>query len=284
MNCRILDITPSKTSGWITILPVEVHYSKRKVGNGFMYPAFRRLITRLKNEPDTYIVFVGDLIDAHRPSMRERMAHIHAESERKSAACEMDDNHRESLESGIVEDLKPVKHKILGAVDGDHFVLYQNGRSSTQHILDTLKIPDAYLGRRSGWIMLRIRRNETRDFTLFKIFVRHGKGSSTTAGTDINALMKQSVGFAGDLYLGGHTHKKWVHSLPVLDVDRSGKIYERPVAWARAGSLLKGFLEGETTYAEEAEYQPLQVGYPDVYVRTGRRNNNIKVLEIKGLV
>lgn len=285
MNVRFANITPLKATGKITILPVETHYSRRAIGNGFMRSAFLRLLSRLRKERDTYVVFVGDMIDAHRPSMRERLSHVYADADRQSAACEADDDHRESLEAGIIADLKPVAHKILGAVDGDHFVLYQNGRTSTQHILDTLGIPEAYLGRRMGWIYLTIQKtSKNKNYASFKIFVRHGKGSSTTIGTDMNVLMRQSTGFIADLYVGGHTHKKWVHSEPFLDITKTGKIFEKPIGWARAGSLLKGFLEGQTTYAEEAEYQPLHVGYPDVYICTGTRNDNIVVTSIKGMI
>lgn len=241
------------------------------------------LIRRVQKEPNTYVIFVGDLIDAHRPSMRERMAHIYAEEDRKSAALEADDDHRGGLERGIIADLKPIAHKILGAVDGDHFVIYQNGRTSTQHILDTLKIPEAYLGRRMGWVNLRLVKKGAVHTQVFKIFVRHGKGATSTIGSDINSLVKQSVGFIADLYVAGHTHKKWVHSTPFLDTDKYGKIIENPIGWARAGSLIKGFLEGQTTYAEEAEYAPLHVGYPDIYLCLGTRNDNLIVKEIKGM-
>ena len=285
MKARFIDVMPQRTAGKITILPVEVHYSKRTVSNGFRQSLFNKLIKRLQREPDTYVVFVGDLIDADRPSLRNRLSYVYAESDRKEAQSEADDYHRKYLESGIIKELRPIKHKILGAVDGDHFVFYQNGKTSTQHIMETLGIPDAYLGRRMGWVVLRIKRvSNASDVTAFKIFVRHGKGSSTTIGTDMNALIKQSTGFIADLYVGGHTHKKWVHSAPFLDVDRNGKIIEKQIAWARAGSLLKGFLEGQTTYAEESEYSPIHVGYPDVYVCLGSRNSNIAVTEIKGMI
>jgi len=283
MNVRFVNVSPSKTTGKITVLPVEVHYSKRAIGNGFCRSMFLNLISRLKKEKDTYVIFVGDIIDAHRPSMRERLSHIYAEPERQSAAHEADDDHRQALEQGIIKDLQPVAHKILGAVDGDHYVLYQNNRTSTQHILDTLKIPQAYLGRRMGWVSLNFKKSGGSSICQFKIFVRHGKGSTTTIGADMNQLVRQSAGFIADLYVAGHTHKKHVHSQPFLDFDKNGKITERQIGWARAGSLLKGFLEGQTTYAEEAEYAPLHVGYPDVYIYLGARNDNLVVKEIKGM-
>lgn len=283
MNAIFKSITNLRSTDTITILPVEAHYSRRKIGNGFVRKLWLQLIQRLKTEKNTYVVFVGDMIDAHRPSLRDRLAREYAEADRKSAAVEADDDHRGGLESGIIADLRPVAHKILGAVDGDHFVLYQNNRTSTQHILDTLKIPEAYLGRRMGWVTLLLSKKGNSNAIAFKIFVRHGKGSTTTIGADMNQLVRQSVGFVADLYVAGHTHKKHVHSQPFLDCDRNGRIMERQIAWARAGSLLKGFIEGQTTYAEEAEYAPLHVGYPDVYLYMGLRNNNLIVKDIKGM-
>lgn len=284
MKANIVRVVPQQTAGKITILPVEAHYSKRKVSNGFSHRLWNNLIERLKSEPDTYVIFPGDIIDADRPSLRDRKAVMFSESERISAKCEEDDYHRYFLEKNIIEELKPVKHKILGIVDGDHFVLYQNGRTSTQHICDTLGIPDAYIGRRMGWVVLNIqRKTNLKDVVKVKIFVRHGKGAYSNIGGDINGLIRQSTGFVADLYIGGHTHKKWVHSVPYLDVNKLGNIVEKPVGYARAGSLLRGFMEGQITYPEEMELNPLHIGYPDIYLNTGFHNDNIILKEIRGL-
>jgi len=284
MKGNFVTITPEKSSGKITILPIEIHYSKRTISNGFSLKLLREAVKRIQKEPDTYAIFPGDLIDADRPSMRDLQAIAHASPERKSSQQEKDDDHRLGLEHGIIEELRPIAHKILGAVDGDHYVKYLNGKTSTQHILETLKIPNAYLGRRMGWIVVSIKRKNVYDYCQLKIFVRHGKGSTATIGTDINQLQRQSVGFIADLYIAGHTHKKWVVPQPFLDITKTGKIVERPVAYARAGSLLRGFLENDSTYAEDCEYGPLHVGYPDIYVYTHRENKgSIRIKEIKGM-
>lgn len=284
MRTNVREIMFNGLPGDITIIPVEAHYSKRSKSNGFCPRKWAKLIAKVKKEPNTYVIFPGDLIDADRPSMRARKANMYAESDRESAREEQDNDNRFHLEKTICKDLEPIKDKILGMVDGDHFVLYQNGMTSTQHICHTLGIPQAYLGRRMGWVSLRIKPKNTSKRVRFDIFVRHGKGGTSGIGADVNALIKQSQGFLAELYIGGHTHKKWFYSMPFLYPDNSGKIKNKIIGWARAGSLLKGFIPDEITYGEECEYSPLDIGWPEVYVKFAVDSNDVlAVKSMRGL-
>ncbi len=267
MRTNIRDISFKQLPGNITIIPVESHYSKRSKSNGFCQRKWHSLLEKVASEPNTYLVFPGDAIDSDRPSMRARKANMYAESERESAREEIDNENRFYLEKTICKDLMPIKDKILGMVDGDHFVLYQNGLTSTQHICHTLGIPNAYIGRRMGWVTLRIKKEKSSKRTSFDIFVRHGKGGTSSIGADVNALLNQSTGFLARLYVGGHTHKRWFYTKPFLYPDSTGHIKQQAIGWARAGSLLKGFIPGETTYAEECEYSPLDIGWPEIYLK-----------------
>jgi hypothetical protein len=163
-----------------------------------------------------------------------------------------------------------------------------------------LGIPNAYLGERMGWIRFTMKRCHSRyspgktksgstahtwagGACNFDVFVRHGKGGVGTFGTDVNALVKQSVGFDADLYVGGHTHRQWFVKVPHLYCGRFD-VKQRFVGYARAGSLLRGFLYGEPTYAEISEYNPLSIGWPEVYVYFSRNaGKNLNISDMKGL-
>lgn len=277
-----------------TIIPVEAHYSRRTKSNGFCKNTWRKMIERVKKDPYCYVIFVGDMIDADRPSMRSRKAAIFADGDRRSALNEEDLDHQAGLRDGIIHDLRPIKDKIIGMVDGDHFRQYENGTTSTWYIANQLGIPKTYLGERMGWVRITIRyehgKHDSRTSCTglnFDIFVRHGKGSASTFGTDVNALVRQSNGFDADLTVAGHTHRSWFVKVPYLYVGQN-EIKQRFAGYARAGSLLRGFMFGQTTYPEIAEYQPLSIGWPEIYVYTSRyvKGSNARILsicDIKGL-
>lgn len=264
-----------------TIIPIEVHWSRRTRSNGFCRSTWLKLLRRVEKDPRCFVVIVGDLIDADRPSTRERRMLMGVG--RPEVLEEDDMNHMDELDHHLLPDLRRIKDKIIGAVDGDHFKVYANGKTSTRYIMEKLGIPKAYLGERMGWVRLRFLRKG--NVMNFDIFVRHGKGAASTFGTDVNALVRQSVGFDAHLYVGGHTHRQWFVKVPYIYCGRFD-IKQRLQGYARAGSLLRGFLYGESTYAEQAEYNPLSIGWPEVYLYvTGGRNNNrnLEVIDMKGL-
>lgn len=269
MNVNFADIRlPDHKKRVITIIPLEVHYSRRAKSNGFCRDTWFKALKRIKNDPFCYVVFVGDMLDADRPSLRARKAVIYAEPERRCALSEDDLDHQRGLREGIIRDLASIKHKILAMVDGDHFRLYENGTTSTWYIANTLKIPKTYLGERMGWVRVNFKSGHGSSRS-FDIFVRHGRASASNFGTDVNALVRQSQGFDADLHLAGHTHRSWFVKVPHLYCGRYD-IHQRMVAYARAGSLLRGFLYGQTTYPEIAEYSPLSIGWPEIQIYLGR--------------
>ena len=262
------------------IIPIEAHWSRRTRSNGFCKDTWKRLIKRIKDDPNARAVFVGDMLDGDRPSTRERR--LMMGQGRAEVLNEDDLDHMDMLDNHFIPELKPIADKIIGMVDGDHFRVYENRKTSTQYIAEKLGIPHAYLGERMGWIRLTIVRKDTSMH--FTIFVRHGKGSSTTFGTDVNALVRQSCGFDADLYLAGHTHRQWFVKVPYLYPGRS-EIKQRFVGYARAGSLLRGFLYGTPTYPEIAEYNPLSIGWPEIqlfFTRKGK-SEELGLADMKGL-
>ena len=284
MNVNFVDIEQQTGNGKVTIIPIELHWSRRTKSNGFCNDTWKKLLKRIEADKSCYVVFVGDMIDDDRPSLRSRKAGIYAEPDRKSALEDEDLDHMDKLDAHLIPDLMRIKDRIIGMVDGDHFRAYGNGTTSTQYIANKLKIPKAYLGERMGWIRIVFRRKH--DACSFDIFVRHGRGGTGAFGNDVNALIRQNQGFMADLYLGGHTHKQWFIKIPHLYCSRY-EIKQRMVGYARAGSLLRGFLYGQTTYAEIAEYNPLSIGCPEIQIHTRRvgssNSGNMFVSDIKGL-
>lgn len=287
LNTVVIPFTGNKE---MCIIPIELHWSRRTQSNGFCRDTWHKMIRRIEKDPNCLVIFAGDMIDDDRPSMRQRKANLYCEPDRKSAMEEADLNHIDCLERHLIPDLRRIKDKIIGMVDGDHFRQYGNGLTSTQHICRSLKIPHAYLGERMGWIRLLFQRTAPCRKNMgegqFDIFVRHGKGGTGAFGNDINTLIRQNTGFDADLFIGGHTHKSWFVKIPHLFCGRKD-IKQRIVGYARAGSLLRGFMHGQSTYAELCEYSPLSIGCPEIFLTVNRHsgidNGLVRVIDIKGL-
>lgn len=284
MNANFVNIGLKGSSDEFTIIPIELHYSNRTKSNGFCRKTWTKLLRRIERDPKCLVVFCGDTIDADRPSLRDRKSVMYAD--RMGALEEEDLDHQRGLREGLIKDLKRIKGKIIGMLDGDHFRQYANNTTSTWYIANQLGIPKTYLGQRMGWVRLNFNREKaTGSSCNFDILVRHGVGGTGAFGNDVNTLIRQSNGFIADLHLGGHTHKSWFIKVPHLYLGKY-EIKEKLVAYARAGSLLRGFMFGHTTYAEIAEYNPLSIGCPEIKVKVGRKeanNLNLQVVDIKGL-
>lgn len=279
------EVLPKGGAQKLTIIPLEVHWSRRTRSNGFCASTFTKVLKRIEQDPLCRVVIVGDLTDADRPTSRERKLLMGLG--RPEVLAEDDLNHMDELRTHLIPKLKPIESKIIGAVDGDHFRIFSTGMTSTKFIMTELGVPEAYLGERMGWVRLLVNKSGKGGSTCtFDIFVRHGKGQAGNFGTDVNALVRQNTGFDADLYIGGHTHRQWFVKIPYLYCGKS-HIRQRYVGYARAGSLLRGFLYGETTYPEVCEYSPLSIGWPEIFVTFGfcyaECRGTLKVIEMQGL-
>lgn len=281
MNLNVIAKDVPQTQHKTTIIPLEIHYSRRSMSNGFCNATWRKALERIEKDPDCFVVLVGDLIDADRPSARAIKSQMYADPERLPALEEDDLDHQAGLRSGIIKDLSRIKNKIIAMVDGDHFRLYANKTTSTWYIANQLGIPKTYLGQRMGWVKINF--NFNKSVCSFTILLRHGKGGGNIGG-DVNKLISQNVGFMADLFVGGHTHKQWFYKIPHLFAGKYD-IQEKLISYARAGSLLRGFIYGHTTYAETCEYNPLSIGWPEIYIYTKRHDKTRKlhVYDVKGM-
>ena len=251
--------------------------------DGFHRTVWFRFCDSVKAHPNCKVILTGDIIDAERPSMRDRKSIMYGEAGRKDAWSQEDERNFAWIDRDVIPKFAGIADKIAGMIDGDHFILFSNGMTSTQYICNRLKIPSAYLGERMAYLGLSFDRKNG-DTTLYNILLRHGKGYGGTAGADVNALVRNNKGFLADLYLGGHTHKENCHCEILLYPNKDyEKLRQRIVWYVRGGSFLRGYPEdGRQTYVEQAEYSPLTTGWAeiDLVVNRVRENNlNIRVTE-----
>jgi len=241
---------------------------------------WHKFAERHQREPNSYWIGVGDLIDPTRPSTRKRKTH--ALADRKEALVEDDRANEAWLRQDILPKIEKVKDRCLGLLDGDHYIEFANGDTSTKFICDALKIP--YLGSRMAYVGLFFRRGF--QTVLYKILARHGKGACGTVGADLNRLIAQNIRWNADCYMGGHTHQENAAPVPRGDINDEFTDYKFRTQWfIRCGAMLRGFVMGQEHYPEKKEYGPLVCGWGEIDIAIGKKhsnNNNLAIQESSG--
>lgn len=234
---------------------------------------FAEIIQRVKKEQDTYLCLPGDLGDPDRPSTRSRRKITFAD--RPEVLSHEDMKDLAYIDKYLIPKFAPIADKVIAMLDGDHFIRFNTGMTSTQYICERLKIP--YIGERVGAVRLQFLADDNgKNRCAYDILMRHGVGGTGSAGNSVNALIKQNTNFEGfDCYVGGHNHKLDIHAEQVMAANFERKRWQgRTVLYCRAGSCLSSVRRGVNTYAEKSEYNPLPTGYIEHKIITGRTHSD----------
>lgn len=234
-------------------------------------------VKELKETPNAYGFLMGDSMDVARTHYRSYLR-----------AYRDDDNSQEALDAYVVEEvgklaeiLRPVAHKILGLVRGNHYWEYVDGTNSEQDLCRRLGI--RYLGV-TGLVQLRCKLagSRTRNLTMFAHHTGGTSGGRTTGG-DVNALTKQELTWDADIYLLGHTHRRIAFKESNMALTTKGhvpRVVERSKVFARTGAFLKGYDDTKPVpvnarhtpgYAEERAYRPTDLGWVKIEVSWRQR-------------
>lgn len=232
---------------------------------GFNSKLFWDFVKVQKNDKNSRWIHTGDLIDADRPSSRLMKLQMYAD--RRDAMSQEDKRNIVWLNRKIAPMYDDIKGSCLGIIDGDHYLVFNNGMTSGQWLARRLRVP--YLGERSGWVNIIFKSKGSNDNMKYAIHARHGKGGMASHGADVNALVKQEANFLADLHLGGHTHKENCHPERIEYISQQGFIKDKIIWYSRGGSFLKN-----PEYARKAEYTPLPCGYSQIKLQMHRPRIN----------
>lgn len=168
----------------------------------------------------------------------------------------------ESQRRFIVNLFKPIAHKCLGMLEGNHEVSIRLSHQDDlySNICDDLGVIklgyscflDIAFSRLNGHV------------SMYRGHLTHGAGAAQTDGAQINRLLAALKSFEGDWYAMGHLHCiKTESSKPILTVSKAGKIVEKTRCAAITGSWFKSYEQGQrASYAEQKGYQPTALGCP----------------------
>lgn len=181
----------------ITLYPIgDLHLG----AIGFNEKAWADFCDFISNEPDSYVILVGDMVDNSTRNTR--------------VANPFENKYRPMEQKNILaEYLKPIAPKVLASVDGNHE--QRTWKESDQCILyDVLCRLNIETVHRMGTAFLYLQIGERtngkrgiRPISSYNIVVTHGTGGGKLAGSAINNQQRFAYACDGvDVLISGHTH------------------------------------------------------------------------------
>jgi len=175
----------------------------------------------------------------------------------------------------ILEDLSPIKDKVICMLEGNHESNFwrRHNHNYTEWLATDMNVE--YPGI-SAYIRFKFKRKtgEKRFSTnIFDIYAHHGWAGGRSAGYQVQTIHSLKTIFPqAHMYLMGHNHQLG-EALPRthLYVDkRTNKIREQSQYFFFTGSYIKGHEQGLGSYVEARAYPPTMIGSPIIEVKPNR--------------
>lgn len=153
----------------------------------------------------------------------------------------------------------PIADKCLGLLDGNHDILHwkKHEHNYVKELSANLNVPYLTISAYLRFFFQKFNVN-------FDVYVHHGWTSSRTKGGVISRIYDLANIFPwADLYVMGHVHQIGIGDKRAsLYVDDELEIRDKLQWFCFAGSFLKGYVKGKTSYVEEKTYRPNVLGSP----------------------
>lgn len=226
---------------------------------GCDYELLEKQVNAVLNDDHGFCILGGDLNDAIRKKDRRHdSANIDERFQQPNNVVGAQYQYICSLVKPLAEE-----KKILALLLGNHERTYalETDYDITRMLSEAYDIP---YGGFSCVLGLAFKRGKTGARIL--IHAIHGKRGGTTKGGKANALEHQAQNVEGcDIYVRGHGHQKLLMPDETVGVTHSsidGTLmeYKRKVWKGSSGAYLRILSSGVTSYGEEAEYKPTDLG------------------------
>lgn len=229
----------------LTIIPIsDVHIGDKKAD----LKAFRDVIERIKNEPNTYTILNGDLCNIAL----------------KNSKSDVYSDEMTPMEQVIkvLDFLEPIKDKILVMSNGNH-----EDRITKDTSIDVLYLVAKQLHLEQvyspSWWYLYLsfgKTNKNRP-VLYTLTGYHGHGGGTTSGGKINKVKKMSQVVLADVYLMSHVHEPITTKGVIFTPDYQHKsVVKKEMYYC----ISNAFVEYEGSYAEKMGLTPSNTGINEI--------------------
>ena len=200
----------------------------------------------LENTPEAYTILMGDLFET---ALKDSLGNVYS-------ACHTLYEARELLR----EKLYPIRHKILGAFDGNHEerLIRAANISWVKELCGDLGVD--YFPSWCAYFFLQVGesrdgKDKRRPYT-YTLFAHHMTGGGRTAGGKLNkvAQLKQMV--QAEIYCGAHVHTKSASVLRYMVPDyQHKKLIPTKETYCTTGSFM-----GYADYSIRGQYQKPETG------------------------
>lgn len=239
----------------LTIIPIsDVHIGDKTAD----IKAFKQVLERIKNEPNTYTILNGDLCNVAL----------------KNSKSDVYSDELTPMEQVIqvINFLEPIKDKILVMSNGNHEdrITKDTSIDILYLVAKQLKIEQVYSP--SWWYLyLSFGKNkEHRDRPiLYTLTGYHGSGSSQTTGAKANKVKKMSQVVLADVYLMSHVHEPINTKGIIFTPDYQHKsIVRKEMYYAISNS----FVEYQGGYAEKMGLLPSNNGISEIELNGSQKS------------
>jgi hypothetical protein len=266
-GCRI--VTYGRENAEFSIYDVaDIHWMNRGISKHHLYRDIERI------QDDTYALWFegGDYADWIFPGDPRFDPEAFDEDVRVMDLAEIG----AKVAKDIIGIFKPIRHKCLGMLIGNHEFKHMSRRSEMfvhDEICRRLRVPNM---RFSGWTdiyFIHERRFKggckitlsdvpPSKFTArLRVFIHHGMGAANTAGGKINKLKSLVDMVEADLVLMGHVHEQFAKAfLRLVPNENCTEIGQRVTMGLITGSYLRTYAPGFTGYGEVKAYSPTTLG------------------------
>jgi hypothetical protein len=204
----------------------------------FSETLWENFLKEINNIKNPLFILTGDITDEDRPSTRDRRAEMF--KDRVEAYIQEDNEYIDRLYKRVIPRLDFLnKNNCIGLIDGDHYRIFSDGKTSTEVIAMALGVP--YLG--NGQAIARLDFKFPHTSRVFNIHIRHGKGFNSTTGAKINANKRFIDNWEGiDLFVKGHSHSAWEDPVCKFSFTKDGFLYTKKIFSINCCSFRETFI------------------------------------------
>jgi len=223
---------------------------------------------------DAWFLGMGDYLDFLRAHNRALMHSFNLDAPDIDDAIE---KHAKKWLDVIYRELKPIGHRFIGMLSGNHFYQFRKEGHSDRVLAEYLNAP--YLGTCAG-IVLTLNDSTAGKRGCVRIIAHHGVGGAGTIGGSLNRVQRFLHGWEADIALMGDDHKRGI--MPTGDQLRMQfrgaglEIQSRTQYVGRTGSFLRGYVDGKSGYVTDKALTPTSLGTVELEL-TLQENGNVKI-------
>ena len=230
---------------------------------------FNTRLNKVLEDPNRYLIFLGDAADAIYPSGNEKRYDADTIDMRFYPPVKAYNYFREKL-APLAK-----KNKIVGIHTGNHDDKLRLV-SGTDYVKDYVCQP---LGvKYLGWMAytnLFIKQNGQK--YRYVINSNHGAFTGSRTGGNLNRLEDLGRSYDCDILLRGHTHRIGALKTERYELTEDGKIITKKQIFATVGSFHKSMVENVALYSERKDYPPLKTG--SITIKIAPKKNDMVAIE-----